>query len=343
MGFHTVDPGDVYELHDWPTSVEGADEPVTVAVMDSGIHEDAVSDHPWFTEAEVVERYDATDTGTGGDAVGHGTGCASLIAKAATNASDHLETDVPSIEFHDVRIFGDSGRTGTTAILDAYRYLLDNASDIDIVNMSWGSRRDVPAINQPHEKLIDAGVHDCVAAGNSGADGGSPATADGAFSVGALTEDGEPTRFSSFNPEKGNPDVATAGKDIKMARAPGTSMGRPLDDDFTKASGTSFASPLTGGGYVLAHHQKPSSWDKRFMGAATGIPGTPKDGGGVLKLSPALDGRQPDSPDPTVSAKAWGFSAGEVVYLGADWIPDGAEKAVLREESKRGATIEFRE
>jgi hypothetical protein len=343
MGGHTVDPDDAFNLHDWPGNVEGADEPVTVAVMDSGIHEDAVSDHPWFDEAAVVERYDATGTGTGGDAVGHGTGCASIIAKAATNASETLVTEVPPVEFYDVRIFGDSGRTGMSTILDAYRYLLDTAADIDIVNMSWGARRDVSAINQPHEELIAAGVHDCVAAGNTGEDGGSPATADGAFSVGALTEDGEPTRFSSFNPDKGNPDVAAVGKDTKMARAPGTSMGSPLGDDFTKASGTSFAAPYTASGYVLAHHQKPASWDKRLMGSATDIPGTPKDGGGVLKLSPALDGRTPDSPDPTANAEAWGFSVGEVVYLDADWIPDDASEAVLRDESKRGATIEFRE
>jgi len=343
MGGPTVDPEDVYNLHDWPTDIEGADEPVTVAVMDSGIHEDAVTDHPWFDEAEVVERYDATGSGTGGDEVGHGTGCASLVAKAATNANETLNTDVPPVEFYDVRIFGDSGRTGMSTILDAYKYLLDNATDIDIVNMSWGAQRDISTINKPHEELIAAGVHDCVASGNTSEDGGSPATATGAFSVGALTEDGEPTRFSSFDPDKGNPDVAAAGKDIKMARAPGTSMGEPIDDDFTQASGTSFAAPYTASGYVLAHHQKAGSWDKRLMSTATDIAGTPKDGAGVLKLAATLEGRKPDSPDPTVNAKAWGFSVGEVVYVGAEWIPDDSSEAVLRDESKRGATIEFRE
>ena len=343
MGDHTVDPDDVYALHDWPTDIEGADEPVTVAVMDSGIHEDAVAAHPWFSEAAVVDRYDATGAGTGGDEVGHGTGCASLIAKAATNANDTLDTDVPRVQFYDVRIFGDSGRAEMSTILDAYEYLLEHADDIDIVNMSWGAQRDISTINEPHEKLIAASVVDTVAAGNTGSDGGSPATASGAFSVGALTEDGEPTRFSSFNPDKGNPDVAAAGKDIKMARAPDTSMGDPLGDDFVKASGTSFASPLTASGYVLAHHQQASSWDKRLMGTARDIPGTPKDGAGVLKLGAALDGRKPDSPDPSVDAQAWGFARGEVVYLGADWIPDDTSEAVLREESKRGATIEFRE
>jgi hypothetical protein len=283
--------------------------------MDSGIHQDAVDTHPWFEHATVEERYDATGSGTGGDNVGHGTGCASIIAKAATDANESLDGSLPPVEFHDVRIFGGSGSTGMQTILDAYRYLIDNSEDIDLVNMSWGAQKDVSVINEPHKQLMEQGLRDVTAAGNSGGDGGSPATADGAFSAGALTEDGQPARFSSYNPEKGNPDVAAVGKDIKMARAPGTSMGKPLDDQYVKSSGTSFAAPYTVSAYVLAYHVQARSWNRSFMQAARDIPDTPKDGGGVLRVEPAFEGDAPEDPNPTTDVTVWDFGVGEVAYM----------------------------
>jgi subtilisin family serine protease len=309
--------------------------------MDSGIHQDAVDTHPWFEHATVEQRYDATGSGTGGDNVGHGTGCASIIAKAATDANETLDGSLPPVEFHDVRIFGDSGSSGMRTILDAYRYLMDESESIDLVNMSWGAQKDVSAINEPHEQLIEQGVEDVVASGNTSEDGGSPATADGAFSAGALTEDGQPTRFSSYNPEKGNPDVAAVGKDIRMARAPGTSMGRVISDEYVAASGTSFAAPYTTSAYVLARHVQARSWDRSFVKAATDIPDTPKDGGGILRVESAFEGDAPEEPNPTTDVTVWDFGVGEVAYMNAGWLPE-SDTAELLDETKSHVDIRFR-
>jgi predicted flap endonuclease-1-like 5' DNA nuclease len=288
-------PEEIARLHNWPEKPLDTEapetggpetEPVTVAVMDSGIHPGAIDHHPWFEDAEVIGHYDAAGSGTRTDQVGHGTGVASLIARMA-----------PSVNFIDVKIFGAETRTGFSVIRRAYEWLIENGGGIDLVNMSWGARRNIMQINQLHERLVQAGIHDVVAAGNTGTDGGSPATAGVAFSAGALTEEGVPARFSSFNPDQGNPDIATVGIDVKMARAPGTKIGSFVSDDFVKGSGTSFSAPLTTAAYATALSAGRANgpvgngragWDERLTESAEDIEGTPRDGAGMLKLPSSL-------------------------------------------------------
>jgi len=279
-------PEEVAALHSWPDRLPDT-EPVTVAVMDSGIHPSVVSNHPWFEGAEIVGRYDAAGGGEPRDKVGHGTGVASIIARLA-----------PTVEFVDVRIFGSDARTGFNVIRRAYEWVIDRAGEIDIVNMSWGARRNVMQINQLHERLTGPGVHDVVAAGNTGTDGGSPATSGVAFSAGALTEDGTPARFSSFDPEQGNPDVATVGVNVKMARTPRTDFGQPVDQQFVKGSGTSFAAPVATAAYATVLAVERSDWDQRLIDGAEDIEGTPRDGAGVLKLPKDLFAEPPEEEPP---------------------------------------------
>lgn len=324
-----ISPGDARSLHAWPDSLPDPDgEPITVAVMDSGIHADAVDSHPWFDGVDVVDRYDATGGENGADEVGHGTACASIYAR-----------NTPAVELIDVRIFGDSGQGGFGPIRDAYRWMVEHAADIDVANLSWGARSNNPVLNALHERLMDAGVHDVVAAGNTGDDGGSPSTAKRAFSAGAVDEAGDPARFSSLNPERDNPDVAAAGVNVKLARAPGTAMGTPLDDQFVKASGTSFAAPYTGAGYVNALYARRVSWDRRFEQAAPDIPGTKKDGSGLFKLAPALDGEEPEAPNPRFDAATWDIS-GDVIWMDADRLPKNlSTTAELLDETKEHVDI----
>jgi hypothetical protein len=331
-------PEDARRLHAWPETLPDPDEPVRWAIMDSGIDEALVDDHPWFENATVERRYDATGAGTGGDAVGHGSGCASIVAR-----------NVPQVELWSVRIFGESGRTTRETIVDAYEWLIDNADDLHGVNMSWGSRSDSSEIDALHERLVSRGVHDVVAAGNTGGEGGSPATSAKAFSVGAVDEDGDLTRFTSRDPNQDNPDVAAVGKDVKMARAPGTSMGTPLEEGFVKASGTSFSAPYTSAAYVNALYTARQSWDAAFERAAPDIPGTKADGEGLLKLQPALTAEGRD--DETAAAVDAGRSANgtvvsfadhDTVLVEADWLPDGDAVIEKVGETKDGVEVRIR-
>lgn len=272
-----IDPQEARDLHNWKL-VPPEGETVTVAVMDSGIDEDVVDNHPWFAKAELTKQFDATGSGVGDDAVGHGTGCASIIANATSG-----------VELYDVRIFGPSGANkGLGPIQKAYGWLIDHAEEIDLVNMSWGTQADIPAVNNLHDRLMKKDVYSVIAAGNTGSDGGSPATATHAFSAGAIDEGGDPTRFSSFDPDKGNPDVAAVGQNVQMARANGTAMGTPLSDRYVKSSGTSFAAPYVTAAYVNALYKKRKEYKKAFMSTSEDVPGTKKDGAGILKLEDAL-------------------------------------------------------
>jgi subtilisin family serine protease len=269
---------DIHALHTVPHSgLTG--EGVTVAVMDSGV--DAT--HTLF-DGMTIEHHDCTNTDTS-DAIGHGTATAGLIAQCA-----------PDVEIVSLKIFSDSGRTGTAAIKRAYEWLLSNADRIDVVNMSWGARRAVSEIDQLHRQLLETGIQDVVAAGNTSALGGSPATAEGAFSIGAVTEDGHLTQFSSYNPLQDNPDVCAIGKDVKLARAAGTSMGVTLDEEWVKASGTSFSAPIVtafvaryieAGGTTAVHD---------FEYTAQDLTATPEDGAGIAIYQHTIDRIKHDAP-----------------------------------------------
>lgn len=323
------DPEVARNLHNWKTIDSG--EPITVAVMDSGISEKAANNHPWFQNSEVKKRFDATkQDNPGTDNVGHGTGVASIIARNA-----------PNVEFYSVKIFGDSGSTGFGSIRRAYDWLHDHADEIDVVNMSWGAARDIPQVNRLHRTLVNAGIHDVVAAGNTGTDGGSPATEEIAFSAGAVDVSGMPTDFSSFDPDVGNPDVAALGKNVKMARAPGTSMGVPINEDFIKASGTSFSAPYAAAAYVNALHKKHSDWDKGFMNNARDIQGTNVDGAGVLKLENSISRTEDEH---VYEGTAWNFAGNDVLYIDSedDYLPNGEVQVEIEEETEDGIKINIK-
>ena len=74
-----------------------------------------------------------------------------------------------------------------------------------------------------------------VSAGNSGAKSGNPATAERVLDWG-LHRGGEIAEFSSYNPERDNPDVAAIGKDNRLVQAAGTNTGQELDGPWIQAS-----------------------------------------------------------------------------------------------------------
>jgi len=302
---------DIYSLH----NAEANDEVgsgITVAVMDTGVDDS----HPVFENTSVT-HHDFTGNGTG-DAVGHGTATAGLIAQLA-----------PGVEIVDLRIFGDSGKTSMQPIAKAYEWLVENGDTVDVCNYSWGASSNVPSLNELHRKSMDAGVQDVVAAGNTGKRGGSPATAEGAFSVGAVTEDGDLTRFSSYNPERDNPDVSAIGKNVKLPRASGTSMGTVIDDDYVKASGTSFAAPITAGLVARYLTQYEGGTVQAFESSARDIETTPEDGQGIVDYGGATSEQQTTD---TASAIAFDFLGKDVVQLGADWLDTGTYQAVRNDD-----------
>lgn len=266
----------IREFHE----IHGSDEAgrdTTVVVMDSGID---VS-HPFFKEVPEIRMVDCTGQGHS-DSNGHGTAVAGTIHSIA-----------PEANLVSLRIFGSQGTTSDTVILRAYEWLHQHVEEYDIVNMSWGASVPVDLLDATHRSLVTKGVRDVVAAGNSGREGGSPATAEKAFSAGSITIDGELSTFSSYNPERSNPDICAVGQDCKLVRARETNMGSPIDDEWTKASGTSFSAPALAGmvaRFWEAHEMADvDQIAETFQTHARDIPDTPNDGAGVADYDDTRD------------------------------------------------------
>lgn len=319
----TID--DVRTLHEMPVNGSGTGDGQTVVVMDSGIDES----HPIF-DGMNIEHVDVVGGGTE-DEVGHGTACAGQIARLA-----------PDADLISLRIFGDSGRTSMDVILRAYQWLHSNTEKYDIVNMSWGASRKVNQLDRVHSELVKRGVRDVVAAGNTGDTGGSPATAERAFSIGACDEDGKLASFSSYNPNYDNPDVTAIGENNRLAQADGTTMGQDLEGRYVKASGTSFACPEAAGAvakffdFTARGGSNPSGRANRaqkeerdvvrkFQKYAQNIPDTPREGDGVLKYESAVAGEPPRPQPETATAHIWSLWTGgqDMVYINEDWFDDG--------------------
>lgn len=320
---------DVRRLHAVPAK-GAAGEGVTVVAMDSGVD----TSHPVF-DGVSIDQVDVTGQGTG-DAVGHGTAVLGQVTRLA-----------PDADLVSLRIFGDEGRTKTNVIMRAYEWLHANTDRYDVVNMSWGSSGRSEQIDRTHDELIAKGVRCVVAAGNTGEKGGSPATAERAFSTGACTAAGTMAEFSSYNPERDNPDVAAIGKDCRLAQATDTAMGQDLDGRWVKASGTSFSAPEVAGMVAKYRTVHPDASPKRIMedfeAGARDIEDQPRDGAGLADYTASVNredgtGQAPEPGPDSAPATVWAAPDRDLLEIDADWLAAG-DYTATREKRADGTVI----
>jgi subtilisin family serine protease len=140
-------------------------------------------------------------------------------------------------------------------------------------------------MDQAVDRLTDeTGALFVVTAGNSGPDARSvtsPGTAAAALTVGAVDDRDDLADFSSRGPRWSRPaikpDITAPGVDIAAARAGGTDLGDPLDEDYTRLSGTSMAAPHVAGAAAILAGQHPD-WEAGQLKAALMGSATPRDG-----------------------------------------------------------------
>lgn len=232
---------------------------VKVAIVDGGVDET----HPDLA-GRVVARETFIPDGTGPeDTDGHGTHLASIVAGSGAASGGQYHGVATGAQIISARVCNAIGCFISDVIAGMEWSVQQGAK---VINLSLG-RADTPGID-PLEQAVNtlAETHDVLfvaAAGNSAVSPvSSPSTAEAALSVGAVDRTDALAAFSSRGPRPGDravkPDLTAPGVDIVAARAAGTRMGSPVDASYTRASGTSMATPHVAGAAAILWQQHPS-------------------------------------------------------------------------------------
>lgn len=281
----------------WDRGLDGTG--VRIAVLDTGIDES----HPDIGDAVIAAANFSSDDDTE-DHHGHGTHVAATSAGSG-DGSDGLRVGVaPGADLINGKVLNAGGSGNESQIIEGMEWAVID-QEADIVNMSLGASATDgtdPMSQAVNTLTAEHGALFVIAAGNSGPKEGtvgSPGAADDALTVGSVNTSGELANSSSRGPRLGDfaikPEITAPGVDIVAARAEGTSMGVPVDDFYTRASGTSMATPHVSGGAALLLQQHPD-WDATqlkslLVGAAQPAEDLSvyQQGGGELDIAHAID------------------------------------------------------
>ena len=243
---------------------------VTVAVLDSGIDRA----HSAFADADIAAGYDAVAhrPGVDGDASGHGTKVAGILAARFSGAEETLGA-APGVTLYPIKVSEDGQTLYTSSLIYALHLAAD--AGVDVINMSLGgyfrSEAEADAVEYAHRR----GCILVAAAGNEGGDEtyagrySYPASYDHVISVGAYGQDGLICGFSQHNDAL---DVVAPGEALTLVAAG--------SDGYVTDAGTSFAcayvsaAPCSPTGSPWTATSWPSCSNTRSAARATTITAT---------------------------------------------------------------------
>ncbi|MBD3228769.1 MAG: S8 family serine peptidase, partial [Candidatus Lokiarchaeota archaeon] len=247
-------------------------EGVTVAVVDTGI-DDTHAD----LNGKVLLKEDFTDEkGTGMENIdgnGHGTHVASTIAGKGAVIRGKYKGVATKAKLIAAKVLASNGSGSFSGVIAGIDWAAKQ--DCQVMNLSLGANVSgscdgTDAVCQAVDAAMDKGIVMCIAAGNAGPESstvGTPGCAKKVITVGATDKNDGIAWFSSRGPTKDNrvkPDVCFPGVNIVAARAKKTSMGTPVDDHYTSASGTSMATPHCAGVAALLKAANPDLTSHRI-------------------------------------------------------------------------------
>ncbi|WP_446213978.1 S8 family serine peptidase [Micromonospora sp. IBSANI012] len=232
---------------------------VRVAVLDTGVdatHSDLAG--------RIAGTQDFTGSGSARDGHGHGTHVAATIAGSGA-ASDGLRKGVaPGAQLLIGKVLADNGSGYGSDIIAGMEWAAHSGAKVVSMSLGGSATDGTDPMSQAVNDLTaETGTLFVIAAGNSGAAQtvGSPGAASAALTVGAVDRDDNLAEFSSRGPRLGDnglkPEITAPGVGIVAARAAGTTMGTPVDDAYTRASGTSMATPHVAGAVAILAQEHP--------------------------------------------------------------------------------------
>jgi subtilisin family serine protease/photosystem II stability/assembly factor-like uncharacterized protein len=261
----------------WAAGYEGTS--TTVAVLDTGI--DAT--HPDLAGKVAAARNFCTFCSDETDHHGHGTHVASIVAGSGTASGGARKGVAPGASLLNGKVISDFGFGLSSWIIEGMEWAAAE-EHADVVNMSLGAG--VSDGTDPMSQAVNSltqtyGTLFVVSAGNAGPGAqtvDTPGAAAQALTVGAVDKSDTLAEFSSRGPRLGDyaikPDITAPGVSIAAARAAGTALGEPVDDFYTRLSGTSMASPHVAGAAALLAQRHPD-WDADELKPALVATATP--------------------------------------------------------------------
>ncbi|MEJ3744888.1 S8 family serine peptidase [Actinomycetes bacterium KLBMP 9797] len=271
----------------WAAGLDGSG--VSVGIIDTGIdatHQDL--------RGKVAAARNFVEAGQpGGDAPedvtdrhGHGTHVASILAGSGAASNGKYQGVAPNAKLTIAKALDDSGNGTDSAVIAAMQW---QAPRVRVVSMSLGgaaSDGTDPVSQAVNDLTAEYGTLFVIAAGNKGPNTrtvAQPAAATAALTVGAVDSADQLADFSSRGPRLGDfavkPEITAPGVRTIAARAAGTSMGSPVDGDYTAASGTSMATPHVAAAAAILAQQHPE-WTADQL--KTALIGSAKNTGGSV-------------------------------------------------------------
>lgn len=240
----------------WQAGVTGAG--IKVAVVDTGID----STHPDFAN-RISQIKDFTGEGPS-DNNGHGTHVAGIIGGTGAASGGKYKGVASACTLLAAKVLRGDGSGSTSDVMAGIEWAVQQG--VHVINLSLGSDGacdGTDALSTLCDAAVARGIVLCVAAGNAGPGAstvGSPGCAKTVITVGATTDADQVAGFSSRGPTSDarvKPEVCFPGSGIVACRASGTSMGAPVNNLYTSASGTSMATPHAAGACALLLQAKP--------------------------------------------------------------------------------------
>jgi subtilisin family serine protease len=274
---------------------------VKVAVLDTGID----TTHPDLAGGKVVASANFSDADSTTDHFGHGTHVASIVAGTGAKAGGQRKGVAFGASLLNSKVLDDAGFGSESGIIAGMEWAAQQHARV--ANMSlggWPTDGTDPmsqAINRLTARYRTLFV---VAAGNSGPGEQTvenPGVATAALTVGAVDAQDQLAWFSGRGPRLGDyamkPDITAPGVDIVAARAAGTSLGDPVDQWYTRLTGTSMATPHVAGAAAIMAQRWPDWTPARIKAVLEGTAdpnpdlGVYEQGGGRLDIAHAIDQR----------------------------------------------------
>ncbi|MGW2288246.1 S8 family serine peptidase [Streptomyces phaeochromogenes] len=259
----------------WAAGYDGTG--TKVAVLDTGID----TSHPDLA-TQVVAEQDFTGSSGPGDKFGHGTHVASTVAGTGAKAGGKYKGVAPGAKLLNGKVLDDSGFGSDSGIIAGMEWAV--AQKADVVNLSLGGD-DLPGVDPLEETVnrlsAESDTLFVIAAGNSGEFGertvGSPGSAEGALTVGAVDQADALADFSSRGPLAGDggvkPDLTAPGVAITAAAAAGSILVEQYPSDvpgYLTIDGTSMATPHVAGAAAILAQQHPDWTGERLKAVLTG-------------------------------------------------------------------------